>query len=186
MLILPAHPSHGSALSQLRQCHVPDSVDTVVIPVLRLVGVVSVLVLPPAVCPEVRQHPHAPTGDVHTVTLQYIQARHYAVLTLQRGRHPQAASLQLTDALRLGTVGNDLMLAGDALLPRTADDIWVRQSRGVYLLIDIQLSMCEYDVLQCGRITIMNQHTICKVFVNIFYFQIIDITPLFAYLLYFG
>ena len=80
--VRPPYTSHRLVFRQLRQRHISYGIYAVVVLILWLVRVVAVLVLTPSVAAEVRQQADAPAGHMDAVTLQDIQARHYAVITL--------------------------------------------------------------------------------------------------------
>ena len=87
-LVAPPHTSHLTMLCKFRQTYVADSVYSVVILVLGLVGVVSILIFSPLVRPEVRNQSLRSACNVQAITFQYIQARYYAIVALCAWCHP--------------------------------------------------------------------------------------------------
>ena len=80
--VRPPYTSHRLVLRQLRQRHISYGIYAVVILILWLVRIIAVLVLTPSVAAEIRQQADAPACHVYAVTLQDIQPRHDAVITL--------------------------------------------------------------------------------------------------------
>lgn len=87
-LVPSPYSTNLPVLCQLRQRHITDGINAVVILVLWLIRHVPVLILPPLVAPQVAKYADAPARHMDAVTLQYIQTRHDAVLSLRRCRHP--------------------------------------------------------------------------------------------------
>ena len=92
-LIPSSHSTSLTMLCQLRQRHITDGIDAVVVFILWLVRHVPVTVFSPLIAPEVPDDTHAPAGDMDAVTLQNVKARYDAVLTLWACCHPQPLCL---------------------------------------------------------------------------------------------